>query len=114
MSDEQLVADLKASKAALKKHGRCTQGASNPMGQICIALAVGQAVTVEPHMTDWPVTDRPRFQAVTEALMKVCPSGNWPQENSGMLIAFNESPHTTDQDVYDLFDKALADLGGML
>jgi hypothetical protein len=93
---QQLIAGLKATKQALIDNGRCTKGARNADGNICIILAIGRGNR-----------ENSRLILVQRALAAHLPS---PYHG---LVHFNEDPKTVDQDVYNLIDKALAEAGGM-
>jgi hypothetical protein len=93
---QQLIADLKATKQALIDNGRCTKGARNADGNICIILAIGR-----------DNRENSRASLVRHALRAHLPS------HYRGLVHFNEDPKTADQDVYSLIDKALAEAGGM-
>jgi hypothetical protein len=97
----QLIADLRETKTQLETRGRCTRGAVNDLGEICLAVAVGNATR--------GVCGVPRSLAVFRVL-RIALTGD---SGVGDIIAFNEHPNTTDEDVYNLIDKALADAGGL-
>jgi hypothetical protein len=115
MGNEQLIADLKGTKANLVKHGRCTGGFVDDEGKLCLLGAISQTVSgmgfpylnfSGPHTTG--IKDDPvfmRYKAVADELRKV--------HGGGGIDLYNDKPSTTDDDIYTLIDKALAGLGGL-
>jgi hypothetical protein len=107
---EQLISDLKAARAVLVKRGRCKGTRIAGDGSVCVKGAIGVATVFGfaamrgNGLQDAALAeDRP--WNTTRALEKYL-GGRFVWE-------FNDDPATTDQDVLELFEKALADLGGM-
>ena len=121
----QVVADLKAARAELVRRGRCIGHMVRDDGSVCTTGAIGVAIDVEfeSHYMQWArlggntgssggrewstVTMSPRFWAVKRALRQHVPDG------SNYVEGYNDKFTTTDADVLNLFDKALAELGGL-
>lgn len=95
---QQLIEDLIATKKTLQRCGRCHYGAYGPQGQMCIAVAVAHATMRCFERSDLV------FGVLRAHVL---------EEFDGNLVAFNENPATTDDDVYNLIDKCLADLGAL-
>jgi hypothetical protein len=105
--NQQLIDDLKATKARVQR-GWCGTGPNDDYGNVCLLLAAGEAV-------GWHIDDvifqgalvSARAAAITEALkLHLSPEFEY-------LDQFNDHPRTTQSDIENLIDKALADLGGM-
>jgi hypothetical protein len=109
---EQLIADLKAARAEIVARGRCSFDLVNEYGSVCMLGAVGVAALGNTFLGnpgyEW-FEDSPRLRSVEDVLLKYVPKThkNFPIE------AFNDDETTTDADVLTVFDKALADLGGL-
>ena len=112
-----VVDDLKAARAEVEK-GWCKRTFGDSEGNVCTRGAVNTAVSGDPFalyaavvepatMDDW----WERQAAACEQLRKHIP----PAAVTGLepIAEFNDAPTTTKQDVLNLFDKALADLGGL-
>lgn len=115
----QAIADLKAARAELVARGRCQGSLVKEDGQVCARGAIGVALNPDfetkylseektPIGTDaWTYTFiTQRWYNVHHAIRRHLPDGTWIEQ-------FNDAPTTTDQDVLDLFDKTLAELGGL-
>ncbi|RDH76328.1 hypothetical protein DVS77_21475 [Mycolicibacterium moriokaense] len=98
----QLIRDLKSARYALYNYGWIKNDFFNADG-FCMAGAI-DSVCFTSHDIG---TTCLRVHAVNETLAKYLP------DSFDDIIPFNDHPETTLQDVLDLFDKALADLGGM-
>jgi hypothetical protein len=108
-----LIADLKATKQALIDNGRCAKGARNDDGNICIALAMSRGVDNLSPEALLENKEAKEFRYDRFTLVQRALEAHLPSHHHG-LISFNEDPKTTDQDVYNLIDKALAEAGGMV
>lgn len=115
--NEQVIADLAAAKAYMQKHGRCTTGAADREGRVCIAVAVNSVVrSNQPPET---IIDQGRCDRVSAAnalIEKVTPTvaQRYPRERPRRnFVEYNEHPDTTDEDIWNLWDKALAEAGGL-
>lgn len=114
----QLIADLKAARAELVARGRCRGVPVHPDGRVCIIGAIGAGMyedftgLAEEAQYNALYQDRPR--RVRSALSAHLPENlhvdSWVDDE---VAAFNDCRATTDQDVLDLFDKTLANLGGL-
>ena len=93
MSESRVKGALRASKAYLQEHGRCVTDGSDEEGRVCPIVAVSCVI----H-GDWSLQDD-----VLYALRAVMPDAS-----RALIVAFNEDPATTDEMVYDLFDRAIA------
>lgn len=115
--DEQLVADLKAARAELVKRGRCTGNLMSQDGRVCALGAVAVAV-MQDDLTGIgydELFDNPRANKAWGALLSALGQPPQPLDVSFLddVDGFNDSVATTDADVLNLFDKALAELGGL-
>lgn len=121
---QQLIDDLKAARQELVTRGRCTKDLVSDDGRVCALGAVGVAVVenfIEMHTYDDVaafaevefLNDRTR--AVVQALCDHLPVLETLDHGvyTEPLWRFNDKQSTTDRDVLNLFDKALADLGGL-
>lgn len=103
----QLISDLKAARAELVSRGRCT-GSFMEDEKVCTVGALG-VVTVD-GFAELCVQNRgiksPRMMRAWSALQDHL-------QHPGWVADFNDDKTTTDQDVLDLYDKTLADLGGL-
>jgi hypothetical protein len=108
----QLIVDLKVARRELVARGRCrgtlldrSTGAVCAMGAVSVATIEGfdQLATSD----DWcsAQSASARFLRAERQLSRYAPNGS--------VETFNDSPATIDQDVLDLFDKTLANLGGL-
>ena len=108
----QLIADLKAARSELVTRGR-TGGefVDHETGAVCALGAVGFATVDDFDMRHecgyGALSVTPRALKVWHTLRGFLPEGAIDVDT------FNDTEGTTGQDVLDLFDKALADLGGM-
>lgn len=107
----QLITDLKAARRELVKRGRCRNELVED-GKVCVLGAVGVATTEGFISLDGVyrimVLNDPRPRRVRAAL-----EDKLGGRNGGWVEAFNDDETITDQDVLDLFDKTLADIGGL-
>lgn len=109
----QLIADLKAARAELVARGRC-MGDFVRDGKVCALGAIGVATTEgfiqmdrEARAAAVFCDRRPkRAEAALRARLFTDP-------DDGEVFVWNDDLNTTDQDVLDLFDKTLADIGGL-
>jgi hypothetical protein len=109
----QLIRDLKAARDVLVTRGRCV-GAFVVGERVCTLGAIGVATTegfaqmdLEEQAAAIFCDRRPKWaEAALRAHLFAGPYG-------GEVFLFNDDLKTTDQDVLDLFDKTLADLGGL-
>lgn len=128
MTDTQLIADLKETKRILVERGRCTVSLETVQGKVCLDMAVAKATGVAAyHLSGEPsnqatyeaLRSKPRPKAVVNALVDQMPDfyRKWffstPTEPFKAVWSFNDSHTTTDQDCFDLIDKALAQAGGL-
>jgi hypothetical protein len=127
MSQNQLALDLAATKQALADRGRCRQLLMNTEGNVCLDGAVGVACELEMMMPEGNYSalyKSDRAMAVIMALAAQTSSdhqrlfgavGRDHEHTEAMHIVyyFNDHPNTTDQDCFDLIDKALAEAGGL-
>ena len=108
----QLIADLKAARSELVTRGR-TGGefVDQETGAVCALGAVGFATVddfdIRHECGYGALAVTPRALRVWHTLRGFLPEGFIDVD------AFNDTGTTTDEDVLNLFDKALADLGGM-
>lgn len=101
--NEEVIKDLKAAREVVSR-GWHKGSESDGKGNFC-ALA---AVSIATGGSYDEITDHKRFQMVVDALLSRLGS-----KVKHDVAAFNDDPETTHQDVLNLFDKALADLGGL-
>lgn len=109
--NQQLIDDLKATKEALKEHGRCKGDYGTAEGRVCLLGAMGLVIFDNVYalrncggyeMEGWK-----RYRAVCDAIRTTLP-------DCQHLPDYNDSESTTDSDIYNVIDKALAEVGGML
>lgn len=119
-----LVDDIKASRDEMAKRGRCIGKTMNQAGKVCVVGAVTAALAPElllkthqwTEMPAYVALESPRASAVIEELIAHLPEefcykiGDADIYN---LANFNDSRKTTDEDMFNLFDKVLADRGGL-
>lgn len=111
----QVIADLKAAKEELARRGRHMGEMVGPGGTVCARGAIGCAVIpgfaemVNDNVRIHAFVRSERFQAAERELRRHLPDDYWVKA----VWAFNDDHKTTDTDVLNLFDKALADLGGL-
>ena len=101
----QLIEDLQATKRTLQQKGRCTTAAYGRDGSVCLVIATRRAIVGlrESQVASYLA----RVERTQNALSARMPDGY------SCLVGFNEDPATTDEDVYNLIDKALAEAGGL-
>jgi hypothetical protein len=114
----QLIDDLKAAKEYMQQKGRCNKGPIGEDGSVCIAVAVGVAAkNFQYEIVDYP-NFRDRFHAMLLALAAHIPADTpmlYPTRvGVDRTIDYNEWNKVTDGDVWDLFDKTIANLGGAI
>lgn len=119
---EQLIADLKATKAVLLHRGRCKGSLMAEDGRVCLIGAIGMATVDEfaweiqiNEASAWNLVELgERSAAVIQALRPHIEQRRseelYPSER---LYTFNDSSKVVDQDVINVIDKALADRGGL-
>lgn len=123
MSDRrQVIEDLKAARAELVKRGRSRGYMVRADGQVCAIGAIGVATVADferlyldaknnvsdTGLAKWSYgLASLRCLRARQALRRHVP------RDDGFIELFNDDENTTDQDVLNLFDKALADLGGL-
>lgn len=103
-ANEQLIADLKTARDIVAEHWH-KGGLEDGQGNYCIVGAVTVATSADVT-APWSARKNDAYFALQTKL----PPG---VDGRGDLADFNDAPATTHQDVLDLFDKALADLGGL-
>jgi hypothetical protein len=118
--NEQLVNDLQASKAELVRRGWRQGGLVAHDGRVCALGAVGCALVQDyenytyPCHRYLPFQKDPRASAVVQALASHLERrGIGGEDEVDRIFIKNDHPDTTLQDIYDLFDKALAEAGGL-
>jgi hypothetical protein len=104
----QLIADLKAARAELVARGRCRGELVDADGKVCAIGAIAVA-TVDGFME---ISLASREISLGEQRPNRCLTA-LEAHLPDVISAFNDNSATTDQDVLDLFDKTLADLGGL-
>lgn len=97
-----VIDDLKMARAAVER-GWHQFGLTNGVGGVCVVGAVEVACFSVAHMG----VDMVRCGAALDELGKHLPSTLWA------IVGYNDAPTTTKQNILDLFDKALASLGGL-
>lgn len=116
MTDQQLIDDLTAAKAYMQIHGCCARGPSDSEGRVCIAVAMTMSVKYAQNGV-FGKTGYNRVEAMTDLMDKVCPLPemiSWGGVVRRGFVAYNEDPFVTDEDVFSLWDKALAEAGGVV
>lgn len=128
--NQQLIDDLKATRRLLETHGRCTGTLWDVRtNTFCLDGAISKAVfgQVTTYTT---LNNDPRSRAICvaiAALVKDVPiRGNLasdaektvaecavPHDPAESCWIFNDWTLATDQDVYDVLEKAIAEAGGM-
>lgn len=105
MSNEQLIADLKATRERISPNGVgwCSQGPIDDEGHECILRAAGNVISECSYRS----VDAPRYERLYKALNAHLPPSYYSSD------VYNDAPHTILEDMYDLIDKTLADLGGL-
>jgi hypothetical protein len=115
----ELVDDIKASKQELINRG-WVSGDLYKEGRVCALGAVGMAMVEE--FEEWVrhddfaafdlIMSDDRAMNVVKALAQYTPEtlDNRPEDR---VWRFNDRHDHTTKDILDLFDKALADLGGL-
>lgn len=120
----QVVTDLQAARAELVTRGRCTGSTLGIQGRVCIVGAAIAAIApgeLSEETPTYAALDIPRALRVVRTLHPFLPaefrrsSPNWLSETDNLfdVARFNDSRGTTDPDAFNLFDKALAELGGL-
>jgi hypothetical protein len=124
MTNDQLIADLKGTRAQLEIRGRCKTELVNDEGKVCldgaiVAAVLGEVEDTQAHYEH--LKTNPRAQAVAQALFDQVPDDHpsfcrAPKSKIPISIGvfyYNDDPVTTDQDCFNLIDKALAQVGGL-
>ncbi len=101
-----VVEDLKTAKGHVA-NGWHQGSLSDRNGNVCAMGAIALAVGVELDLEDVGEVDWARHTAAHMELRKHLPI------SFESVPDFNDDIETTHQDVLNLFDKALADLGGL-
>lgn len=143
MTNDQLIADLRATKDALRIRGRCRVSLTRTDGKVCLDGAVGVATIENFEELDNDIDDSekayralngsPRAMAVINSLaslvmdeklnqgrkdtIRVALAHREPASMPNEIRAvwmYNDWTEATDQDCYNLIDKALAAEGGLL
>lgn len=114
-NQSQLVLDLAATKQALAERGRCRELLQDPTtGKVCLDGAVGVACGLEMmHESYADLYDSDRAMAVIRALAAQNSRNPINAAAVHTVYFFNDNRDTTDQDCFDLIDKALAEAGGL-
>lgn len=111
----QLIDDIRASRDEMAKRGRCTGFTQGDKGNVCAVGAIFAAVAPQFLGTPaWNVMHSSRAKAVVDELLQYVPEHYhdlWIGEYA--LAAYNDTRGVTDEDLFNLFDKALANLGGL-
>lgn len=102
---DQLIADLKTARDIVQHHW-CPRGLHDDDGNVCIVGALNLATCGVVNWMDAPA-GYDRLIAAGHVLEAHLPS------HAADLVSFNDSVDTTHDDVMTLFEKALADLGGL-
>ena len=113
----QTIRDLQAARTELVLRGRCTHTLIDDGGRVCALGAVGIAsvegfLELDEGHREASLDVVPRAIRAQHALAACL----LPLKSAGdraVVWRFNDAGRTTDRDVLDLFDKALAELGGM-
>lgn len=98
-----VVGDLRRARDIVAK-GWCPRGLYDELGNVCAVGAVNIACEGHLHVRSKPTSRR---DEALRALIRHLP-GSWQE-----VYRYNDDPSTTHQDILNLFDKALADLGGL-
>jgi hypothetical protein len=98
--NEQVIADLQATKARMTPENWNPDGASDDEGRKCILMHL-RVVT----------GDRFRYCAAGNALARHVP--DLPSSHYMVVGCYNDRHTTTFEDIQTLLDKTLADLGGL-
>jgi hypothetical protein len=114
-----LIEDLKATRQALESRGRCTRTLLDYEGRVCILGAVA-AATVD-NFEQWVQVDgfhhfttNDRAKAVVSKIRAYLDAQTFEVKPIDRVWLWNDAPTTTDADVFNLLDKALADEGGLV
>lgn len=125
MTNQQLITDLTETRRQLEIRGRCkSELISDGTGNVCLDGAIVAAIigTVEDTQASYTfLGNDPRAKVVLEALRSQIPEDHGaftttPRSSFSPTTAvffYNDYPGTTDQDCFDLIDKALAEVGGL-
>lgn len=119
---QQAITDLKAARAELAKRGRCKSTYVNRSGQVCTLGAIGCAV-VEGFESLIPAAQgadmacnrrmRRAARELSKHLSDLRSMFDDDCDDVQLVWEFNDLDGVIDQDIFNLFDKALADLGGL-
>lgn len=120
--------DLIAVRTLLILQGRAVGALKDDEGKVCLRQAM-RTVTGDPRRYTGVDPEHEgdaafwRDKAMHEALLRHLPEGVLAAHakddhyslnpNESALAAFNDSQSVTDQDVFDLIEKAIANEGGM-
>jgi hypothetical protein len=101
---QQVIADLQAARGELVTRGWCKNQLQSRDGQVCAVGAVQMAIMGHVGLTPADV-EFDRVVTAQRALGRLVEIGD--------VGSYNDADDTGYQDVLNLFDKALADLGGL-
>jgi hypothetical protein len=112
---QQVIADLQAAREELAARGRCVHKFADgekvcALGALGVAAVEGFLELTEQHQ-EHANNREPRMVRARLALEQHLPEVGGHLELT--VNEFNDDPETTDEDVLNLFDKTLADLGGL-
>jgi hypothetical protein len=128
MTDIQLITDLKETRRQLEVRGRCIADLRNQEGKVCLdgailAATVGEVNNTPEDYDRLALTDS-RARVVVRTLYEQLPDDHPSFMGRGKslflhvpyvaLFNFNDDSHTTDEDCFNLIDKALAQVGGLI
>lgn len=123
--NEQLIADLKETRRQLEVRGRCTGELMKPNGKVCLDGAVVAVINSDLNLGGFEgsrvgytiLSTDPRALQVIAALWEVLPEerkhASEMEFRYGDVWGYNDDELITDQDCFDLIDKALAQAGGL-
>jgi hypothetical protein len=105
---QQVIADLQGAREIVRT--RWQKGGLSNGTHFCAIGAVRQAIIGSPVITVITMgsPELGRTIRAEEAL-----AAKLPAEYGNNIAEFNDAKATTHQDILDLFDKTLADLGGL-
>jgi hypothetical protein len=116
----QLIDDLKASRAELERRGWAKSKLVREDGSVCMLGAIGCALLGEAETLSGRyarLAGDERAYAVIQALAANMPEARWliQPDRPGVeqVYTTNDNPDTTLEDIYNFFDKALAQAGGL-
>jgi hypothetical protein len=116
--DNQLVEDIKSSRAELDKRGWCKGDLVNEQGNVCALGAIGCALLDDfaYHATvgHLPYNALENSQRARAVIIEVAKHGTLSRSGGEIARVYeiNDTASSVDE-VKLFFDKALADLGGL-